>query len=173
MVTHTKGMFTRWTMKSSQGSCKICDWLLNSSHDLFGLDQGKMWEWPWSARSLEDIFWGLHYPMIWSNMFCSGRGKRGALVEKGQGSMAEKCCYDKFLMIFFWERENKNKRRQKYGLTWWKKSKIKIVFGHIFQKTTNSFLGAWSFLLVHIWFTPSEGPQGFVNWFFNKSDHGN
>ena len=29
-----------------------------------------------------------------------------------------------------------------------------------------------SFLLVHIWFTPSEGSKGFVNWIFKKSDHG-
>ena len=25
---------------------------------------------------------------------------------------------------------------------------------------------AWSFLLVHIWFAPSEGPKGFVNYDF-------
>jgi hypothetical protein len=38
-------------------------------------------------------------------MFCSGRGKRGALVEKGKGSMVEKYCCDKFLMILFGGRE--------------------------------------------------------------------
>ena len=32
---------TQWSMKSSQGPVKICDWLLNSSHDHFGLHQGK------------------------------------------------------------------------------------------------------------------------------------
>ena len=26
--------------------------------------------------------------------------------------------------------------------------------------------------LVHIWFTPGEGPKGFVNWFSKISDHG-
>jgi hypothetical protein len=26
--------------------------------------------------------------------------------------------------------------------------------------------------LVHVWFTPSEGPKGFVNWFLKKSDYG-
>jgi hypothetical protein len=29
---------------------------------------------------------GLHHPLTWSNGFCGGRGKRGALVvEKGKG----------------------------------------------------------------------------------------
>ena len=26
-----------------------------------------------------------HYPLTWSNGFCKGRGKRGALVEEGKG----------------------------------------------------------------------------------------
>ena len=26
--------------------------------------------------------------------------------------------------------------------------------------------------IVHIWFTPSEGPKGFMNYFLKKSDHG-
>ena len=27
----------------------------------------------------------------------------------------------------------------------------------------NHFFGAWSFILVHIRFTPSEGPKGYLN----------
>ena len=34
------------------------------------------------------------------------------------------------------------------------------------------FLVHGSFLLVHIWFTPSEGPKSFVNWILKKSDRG-
>ena len=37
------------------------------------------------------------------------------------------------------------------------------LFGHILRKTAHSLFGAWSFLLVHIQFTPSKGPKGFVN----------
>jgi hypothetical protein len=37
------------------------------------------------------------------------------------------------------------------------------LFGHILQNSTHLFYGARSFLLVHIQFTPSEGPKGFVN----------
>ena len=44
-------------------------------------------------------------------------------------------------------------------------------FEHILKKSTHSLLGAWSFLLVHIWFKPSEGPKGFVNFFLNNSDY--
>ena len=32
------------------------------------------------------------------------------------------------------------------------------------------FLSVWSFLLVHVWFTPSEGPKGFKNCIFQKYD---
>ena len=37
---------------------------------------------------------------------------------------------------------------------------------YIIKLSTRSLFGAWSFLLVHIWFTPSEGPKGLVNWIF-------
>jgi hypothetical protein len=35
-------------------------------------------------------------------------------------------------------------------------------FEHILKKSTHSFFGAWSFLLVHIWFTPSEEPKDII-----------
>ena len=37
------------------------------------------------------------------------------------------------------------------------------LFGHMLKTSAYSFLGAWSFLLVHIQLTPSEGPDNFVN----------
>ena len=51
-------------------------------------------------------------------------------------------------------------------------SKMSFLDIYILKKITHSFFGAWLFLLVHIWFTPSEGPKGFINWFLKKSDHG-
>ena len=45
------------------------------------------------------------------------------------------------------------------------------IFGYISKKWRHSLFGAWSFFLVYILFTPSEGPKGFENWFFKKSDH--
>ena len=46
------------------------------------------------------------------------------------------------------------------------------VSEHILKKISTIIFCAWSFLLVHIWFTPSEGPKGFVNLFFKKLEHG-
>ena len=54
-------------------------------------------------------------------------------------------------------------RRQKK-----KTQKIKILnqnylfLDTYFFKICTFTFGAWSFLLVHIWLTPSEGPKGFV-----------
>ena len=81
----SKGLFTPWTMKLFQGLVKFCDWLLNSSRDHFGFYQGKNVKVTMKSRSPKDIFEGLHYPLTWSNAFCSGRGKKGGMVEKGKG----------------------------------------------------------------------------------------
>jgi hypothetical protein len=44
-----------------------------------------------------DMLDGQHFPLIWSNGFCGGRGKRGALLKEKQASMAKKM----FLFIYF------------------------------------------------------------------------
>ena len=63
----------------------------------------------------------------------------------------------------------KDKRMVKLDFSFLFKS---AFLGRILEKSAHSLFGAWSFLLIHIWFTPSEGSQGFVNWFLRKSDHG-
>jgi hypothetical protein len=40
------------------------------------------------------------------------------------------------------------------------------------KKISTFTFGAWSFLLVHIWFTLSVGPKGFVNYLFDELYHG-
>ena len=40
----------------------------------------------------------------------------------------------------------------------------KLTFFHNFQ-STHALFSAWPFLLIHIQFTPSEGPEDFVNCF--------
>jgi hypothetical protein len=47
-----------------------------------------------------------------------------------------------------------------------------FLFGQIIFFLAHSPFGAWSFLLVHIQFTPSEGPKCFTNCLFKKLDHG-
>ena len=55
------------------------------------------------------------------------------------------------------------------------KRMVKLDFISIFLKTSffehmlaHSLFGAWSFLLIHIRFKPSEGPKGFVILFYFK-----
>ena len=56
-------------------------------------------------------------------------------------------------------RQVKPKRRQENGQTWFF---LKIVLsGHVLKKSAPSLFGASSFFLVHIWFTPNEGPKAF------------
>ena len=72
-------------------------------------------------------------------------------------------------MSFFGGREDEDKRRQKNGQTLNVFFLPKLPFWDI---STFTFY-AWSVLLVHIRFTPSEGPKGFINCFLSKkSDHG-
>ena len=85
--------------------------------------------------------------------------------------MAKKYCYDKILMNFFFGggREDDNKRRQENGQSF--SLFVKTAFlGHILKNQHIRFL-VHGHSLVHIGFTPSEGPKGFVSLFFKKSDH--
>jgi hypothetical protein len=92
--------------------------------------------------------------LTWSNGFSRGRGKRSALVEKNRGPWQRNDVRINFNEIFFGEK--KMKRREE---------KRMVVLAFYFQncpfwtciKKINSFaFDAWSFILVHIWFTPSE-----------------
>ena len=123
-------------------------------------------------RPPKDIFKGLHYPLTWLNGFCSGRGKRGALIyKKKEGAHDIELLKKSNFQNFLEGREGDNKRRPRM---------VKLIFffikttlfGHGFKDSTYLLFGAWSFLLVHIWFTPSEGPKGFANWFLEKSNLG-
>ena len=72
----------------------------------------------------------------------------------------EKICKPRLQHIFDkkW-RQVKPKRIQENDQTW---IFFKIALLSMYSKIpTHSLLGAWSFFLVHIWFTPSEGPKAF------------
>ena len=126
--------------------------------------RGKMSKWLWSSRSPKDIFQCLHHPLTWSNGSCGGRGKRGVMVEKKDKPMAGKRCYNKFLMNFLREWENEDMTTRE-----WSNLNSVFLFWHILKKLAHSLVGAWSFLLVHIRFTPSEWPKGFINWFLLRN----
>jgi hypothetical protein len=55
--------------------------------------------------------------VTWSNGFCDGRNERGALVEKGKGPMAEKCCCNDLFKKDLGGRDDEDKRRQENGQT--------------------------------------------------------
>ena len=88
-------------MKSSESHVKYVIWLLNSSPDHFGLHQGNNFTVTMQFGSPKDIFQGLHYPLTWSNGFCGGRGKRGALLGKDKGlwqrKIVKKTNFDEFI----------------------------------------------------------------------------
>ena len=72
-----------------------------------------------------------------------------------------------------WKQEDKTSQDKKVNwMVQLKLFSIVLLLNIYSKKSTHLLFGAWSFLLVHIWFTPSEGPKGFVNWFFKKLDHG-
>ena len=72
-----QGLFTPWTMKSSQGHVKFVIGCWTCPGTTLVCTKGKkMLEWPWSSRSPKDIFQGLHYPLTWSNGFCVGEATK-------------------------------------------------------------------------------------------------
>ena len=74
-----------------------------------------------------------------------------------------------FQWNYFWEEKMKT-RENKSGQA--KNFQNYPFWTYIEKKSTHSLFGAWSFLLVHIQFTPREKPKGFVIWFFKKPNHG-
>jgi hypothetical protein len=81
----SKGWFTPWTMKSSQGPVKFVIGCWPYPGTTFIHTKEKMLEWSWSSKSPKNIFEGQHYPLTWANGFWGGIGKRGVRVEKGKG----------------------------------------------------------------------------------------
>ena len=55
------------------------------------------------------------YPLTWSDGFCSGRGKRGALVETGQGAHGRQMLFIINFDEIFGGREDEDKRTQDNG----------------------------------------------------------
>ena len=111
--------------------------------------------------------------MTQSNMFCGGRGKRCAMVEKGKGSWQRiiVIIVISLNMVFFPERKDEDKRKHQNSQTWVPPPFSKLPFLNIYS--AHPLVGACSFILVHIWFTPNDMPKDWIYWFFFiKTDHG-
>jgi hypothetical protein len=123
--------------------------------------------WPWSSRSPIYIYIYIYIrPTLSTNMVqwvLRWERQKRCSRRKKQGPMAKKWCYN----TFFGKENIKTreyKRIQENGQTWLIVFKTSL-FSTYQKKSTHSLFGAWSFLLIHICFTPSEGPKNFINWF--------
>ena len=155
-------------MKSSQGLVKyvIGCWTRPESTSVY--TKGKMSDRLWSSRSPKRQ---ILRPTLSTNKVqrilqwerqkrCYGRKRQGPM------HMTENYCRNEFLMKFL-----RGKRRQKRVKLDFFFIKI-ALFGHILEKIAHSLFCAWSFLLIHSQFTPSEGPKGSVTWILKKPNHG-
>ena len=156
----TKGLFKPWTMKSSQGHVKyvIGCWTHPGTTSVYTKEISSKWS--WSPRSPKDIFQGLHYPLTWSNGFCSGRGKWSALVEKDKGPWQRNDIMIFFSEMYFREEEMKTREDNKLYLFF---IFSKLPFWAYIRKISTFTFSAWPFLFSHIRFTPSEELKGFLN----------
>ena len=124
----------------------------------------EIWELPWNLRTSKGLFSRLCYPLSWSNKFCHEKGKMGSLatIDMQPWQRNVVLMYIYIFSLFIFSLANITLVRRKEG----EKVKKKLMknfqislFGHMLKKVTEAFFGAWSLLLVHVWFTSSEGSQ--------------
>ena len=129
----------------------------------------KMEEWPWKLMSPEGLFPGLHYPLSWSNMFCTGRGKRGSLTAnvKRPWQRIPVLTFN-FLYHFFFSLSRhfhsyEERKRKKKGkkVTCEGKPQNYPFFNIYLENQRIHFLVHNHFSLVHVWFTTSQRPKDF------------
>ena len=81
--------------------------------------------------------------------------------------MVEKCRFNILIFIlpnvFHGCKEGREEEGEKVNM---KENPKTGLFGYILKNQHVQLLGAWSLLLVHIWFTPSQGPKDFKHAFF-------
>ena len=133
-------------------SCKICDWLLNSFWDHFGLHQGNNTRVTMKVSKRHILRPTLSTDMV--QWILWRKGKRGALVEKGKGHMAKKCYYKIFLRNSFWGREDEGKRRRETGQTWVFYLKLPFLDIYWRKKKSHSLLvhdrSSWFIVGLHL-----------------------
>ena len=133
--------------------CNICDWLLNSSRDYYGLHQDKKNVKVFMERKVSQrhvLRLPLSTDMVQRVLRWSMHGRETLLSNI-------------FHAMFFGEEKMTTREWSKFIYLFISNLPI---WGHILEKSTHSFFGAWSFLLVHIRFMPSEGAQRLCNLLF-------
>ena len=150
-------MFTPWPYIKPV----ICCWTLPKTTLIYTKEN--MSEWSWNSRFPTNIFEELHFAVqrvLWWER------RRRCYGTKWQGCWHRNVDIIILYWIFFlgggkqrWRRENGQTSIFFLNI---------VLFGYKLKNSTHSLLGAWSFLVVHVWFTPSEGPKGFVNLFLRN-----
>lgn len=114
-----------------------------------------------------DLIPSLHYPLSWYNMFCNKRHQRFCKYQDHEREMP----FFKKLINFFWviQMVFTATRKEKGRSSNVKRKLSKLLFLNTYYKSqTRPHFGAWSLVLVQVWFTTSQGHKGH----FQKSDHG-
>ena len=178
IIFELRGLFHIMDHEVIPCSSKICDGLLNSSRDHFGLHQEGEEKKCWSDHGTwgpqKAYFWGLQYPLSWSKGFCNGTCKRGSLPTnvKGpwhkivvfvdfNGLKSTKCLTKHF--HGFEERRKEEEEKVKHDENF-----QNCPFWHISKEnpSTSDFLVhghfSWSTSDLHT----SQGPKNFLNALF-------
>ena len=149
---------------------KIYDWLLNLSRDHFGLHQGIHISvtMEFEVPNIHILRLTLSIDVVQRVLWWERQKRR--FGRKGKGLWPRKCWYNDFLMIFLFEKWRQEKTREwsnMFFLSIYYLSFQNYPFWTCIKKKISTFVfGAWSFMLVHIQFTPSEGPKDFINLYF-------
>ena len=146
-------------------SCKICDWLLNSSWNHFGLGSRVTMKFEVPKRHVlrpTSSTYMIQRVLWWERQKkCSSR--------KRQKPMAKKHGHNKIQWNLYGEREDEDKGRRENGQTWKNLSFQNYAFQTYISKKITTFVFQ---CMVHIQFTPNEGPKNFISWyFFRKLNH--
>ena len=110
-LVSSKGLFTPWTMNLFKSPVKLCGWLLNSFRDPRSLHEGKNVRVTEEFEVLEKTYFKA-YIIYWHGPpVLQWERQKGCSCRKGQGSIAQKYCYNKnnpLLGKRRWREEKKN-----------------------------------------------------------------
>ena len=119
----------------------------------FSIKKNKMQEWWWNLRSWYAYFSCLHYPLSWSNGFCSGRAKWVNLMGsmfgwesatplqillQMLGDYISKIQFNIIVFSFLANRFHSDEERRIRRSNMKEKIPNFLFFGHIFKKTSTS-----------------------------------
>ena len=152
---------------------KICDWLLKSSRDHFGLHQRKQ-----TSQSIMEFELPKRHilrPTLSTDMVqrvLMGERQKGALVETCKDPWHKMNVNIRFEWFFSWEEKRTQWNRKEWSSSIFFFFQICPFWTYIKKFNTFTFWCVVIPLSPHSIYTYWGGPKGFVNGFFEKLDHG-